>query len=100
MADKIKVNISMLTRDYNDMANLARAAKNSLDELTAAMLALNATWEGSAHTVLEEQYEADRSMMEAELESLSKFLEWVRMARDEYRKCESQVAETISSIRV
>ena len=44
MGDRIRANISTMSREFADMNNLQKAAQNSLEDLAAAINALNGTW--------------------------------------------------------
>lgn len=100
MAEKIRVNISTLSSDWTDMTNMAKQARTKFEALKSSITALHATWDGPSHDALTSQFESDADIMEQSLDTLDKFLESVKYARDEYRLCEDKVSGKIDSIRV
>ena len=64
MGDRIRANISTMSREFADMENLQKAAQNSLDELVNAIHALNGSWEGMAHDALVSVFNYDQESMQ------------------------------------
>lgn len=100
MGDRIRANISTMSREFADMNNLQKAAQNSLEDLAAAISALNGTWEGMAHDALVSLFQSDQNSMQETLNTLGQYIATLVEARDEYRNCEEQVESRISSIHV
>lgn len=100
MADKIEVNISSLAGCLSELSSLESQAKSNFSDMTESIHALNATWEGPAHTAFLAQYESDRAQMEETLGSMDKFLSAVEFAKTEYTNCERNVGSVVDSIQV
>lgn len=100
MGDRIRANISTMSREFADMNNIQKAAQNSLEDLAAAINALNGTWEGMAHDALVSLFQSDQNSMQETLNTLGQYIVALVEARDEYRNCEEQVESRISSIHV
>ncbi|MBT9801182.1 hypothetical protein GPK88_01930 [Blautia sp. MCC269] len=100
MGDRIRANISTMSREFADMENLQKAAQNSLDELVNAIHALNGSWEGMAHDALVSVFNSDQESMQETLRLLGEYISALVAAQNEYQNCEQQVESRISSIRV
>lgn len=100
MGDRIRANISTMSREFADMENLQKAAQNSLDELVNAIHALNGSWEGMAHDALVSVFNSDQESMQETLRLLGEYFSALVAAQNEYQNCEQQVESRISSIRV
>lgn len=100
MGDRIRANISTMSREFSDMGNLQKAAQNSLDELANAIHALNGTWEGMAHDALVSTFNSDQENMQETLNLLGEYISALVAAQKEYHNCEQQVESRISAIRV
>ena len=100
MGDRIRANISTMSREFADMENLQKAAQNSLDELVNAIHALNGSWEGMAHDALVSVFNSDQESMQETLRPLGEYISALVAAQNEYQNCEQQVESRISSIRV
>ena len=100
MGDRIRANISTMSREFADMNNLQKTAQNSLEDLAAVINALNGTWEGMAHDALVSLFQSDQNSMQETLNTLGQYIATLVEARDEYRNCEEQVESRISSIHV
>lgn len=100
MGNRIRVNISTMTREFSEMNNLQKSAQSSLNQLVNAINALSASWEGMAHDALVSTFKSDQESMQDTLNILGEYISTLEEARDEYQKCEEQVESRISSIRV
>lgn len=100
MANKIEIDITKLGSDLSQLTNLKKTASTNMDELVAAIQALNATWEGTAHDTFLSEFTSDQSKMEEALSALEEFLQAVEYAQQEYSKCEQNVGSLVDGIRV
>ena len=100
MGDRIRANISTMSREFADMENLQKAAQNSLDELVKPSLAQTGSGAGSAHDALDSGYNPAQESRQETLRLLGEYISALVAAQNEYQNCEQQVESRISSIRV
>lgn len=100
MAAKIKVNTGTLDQTRKEIEGKLNQAKKSIEQISQAMNALNAMWEGEAHTVFAKEVAEDIQQLQNMCDGVQDIIRYESNAVTEYNKCEQQVGEIISQIRI
>ncbi|MCD7744501.1 MAG: WXG100 family type VII secretion target [Lachnospiraceae bacterium] len=96
MADNIKVNTASLNRTRKEIRAKLVKLHSEMEELSAAVDALNSMWEGEAHAAFVNSLTEDMSLLSEVCAGLQSILDYEESAVTEYRKCEQQVSDMIS----
>lgn len=100
MADIIEINIATLNSDIGSMESELQKLRNEVKLTFDAVSALDAMWNGPANDAFNRAFAADHQVMEDMCRVIESLIEYMKNAKDEYRKCESAVADEINSIRI
>ena len=100
MAAKIKVNTGSLDQTRKEIEGRLAQAKRSIEEIWQAMSALNSMWEGDAHAVFAKEVSEDIQQLQNMCDGIQEIIRYEGNAVTEYNKCEQQVGEIISQIRI
>lgn len=99
-SNTISNNLMLFSSSIADLKNSDRQLRNCNQQLFDAFDNLNSSWGGTAHDAYVQNVNEDRNLMDSVLRTISQFLQDMDEAEAEYKKCESNVADVISSIQV
>ena len=100
MASKIRVNTNSLHHTQQTVQGRLDQIKRGLDQIVADMATMNSMWAGEAHDVFEVSIDADIQYLQSACEGIQKVIEYERGAVTEFNRCEQQISEIISQIRI
>ena len=100
MAAKIKVNTGSLDQTRKEIEGRLNQTQKSIEEISQAMSALNSMWEGEAHTAFAKEIAEDIQQLQNMCDGVQDIIRYESNAVTEYNKCEQQVGEIISQIRI
>jgi len=100
MSKEIAINTNRLGQDISSMQDRLNAVKNEMGTMYDAVRALNASWEGPAHSEFLAQFATDEQAMSEFCDLVSELIKCVEYAKTEYEKCENEVNSIVTSIRV
>lgn len=98
--NKIRVNTNSLNNTRRELQAKLDKIRRDIVHISDDMGTLNSMWEGDAHEAFSQQVNDDiRFLMEA-CDGIQSVINYENTAVTEYDKCESQVADVISGIRI
>lgn len=100
MVKKIKVNTDRLNNDAVQINECIHSMKNKSSSLEANVGQLNKMWKGDANKAFNEAFHEDIKALNEFIRELDKLHEKEVYAKTKYEKCESQVSDIISRIKV
>lgn len=100
MAAYIEVDTIALEKDRETIQSEMDRVRTGINQLKDKMVNLGAMWEGPAHRAFMAQFHADYEFIEEFHAEIGKYIETMQYAQQEYEKCESNVQQTIASIRI
>ncbi len=96
----IEVNATSMDNDIREMEAAIRDIRNDMKVMFDSVVALDAMWDGPANETFVRQFMVDREAFGDLCESMDGFVESMKNARDEYRKCEGNVNSIINGIKI
>ena len=99
-ANKIRVNTNTLDHTRQTVQGRLNQMKRGLDQIIADMATMNSMWAGDAHDIFAVSIDEDIQYLQSACEGIQKVIEYESGAVTEYNKCEQQVSEIISQIRI
>lgn len=98
--DYFCVNVGFLQRDAEGLRGRLDSIRNDLNEMYAALSAVNGMWTGSANQAFVEKFAQERSIIKDYLKEVDGYV-W-RIERDaaSYISCEQRACEQVASIKV
>ena len=99
MADYIEIDTAALERDRQTIQSELDRVRTGINQLKDKMVNLGSMWEGPAHNAFMAQFNADYEFIQEFENEIEKYIGTMEYAQREYQKCESQVQQTIASIR-
>ena len=100
MASKIRVNTGTLNQTRQTVQSRLSQIKKGMQQIEADMAALNAMWTGDAHNTFTASIATDLKYLQSACDGVQKVINYESNAVTEYNKCEQQVSEIISQIRI
>ncbi len=100
MADKIRVNTGSLDHTKENVANQIRQIRSQISSMRSNVQAMNAMWEGEAHTTFNAHFLSDINKLEQLCGMLDGIVNYEGNAVTEYNRCEKEVGAIVDSIRV
>lgn len=100
MASKIRINTSTLNQTRQNVQERLNQIKKNMEQISADINTLNSMWTGDAHENFQISIEADMKLLQDICEGIQAVIQYEGNAVTEYNKCEQQVNEIISQIRV
>ena len=100
MASKIRVNTGTLNQTRQTVQSRLSQIKKGMQQIEADMAALNAMWTGDAHNTFTASTATDIKYLQSACDGVQKVINYESNAVTEYNKCEQQVSEIISQIRI
>ena len=100
MAQTIRVSVSNMERDKNNIAEDLKGMENDIRELKDAMQELASCWEGPSWNAF--QNELDQSIVEMEdvFRFFEKYLKRTENAGKTYIKCETENRDSLRNVRI
>lgn len=96
----IEVSTDQLDADRGDMETGLQKIREQFNRLFEEMQALDAMWEGTAKQTFQAQFAGDCEIANDVCNNLGKYIESMKNASREYKKCENDVAEIIAAIKI
>ncbi len=100
MNDKIRIELSRLDADISKLESAASGFANDAKAGYDAMKSLGGSWEGPAHDIFDAQLEIDFQTLSALESALQHMIECLKIARQEYSKCENEAYSAANALRV
>lgn len=100
MAAKIKVNTGSLDQTRKEIENRLAQVRKSIEQISQDMNMLNSMWTGEAHTVFVKEISEDIQQLQSACDGVQEIIRYESNAVTEYNRCEQQVGEIISQIRI
>ena len=98
--NKIRVNTNSLNHTRSELQAKLDKIKKDIENISGNMNTLNSMWEGEAHEAFSQQVNDDISFLEWACGSIQNIINYESNAVTEYNKCEQEVADIISQIRI
>lgn len=100
MASKIKVNTGSLDQTCKEIESRLNLMKKNMEQIEQDMNILNSMWTGEAHTTFTKAVSDDIQRFLTECDGVQEIVRYENNAVSEYNKCEQQIGELISQIRI
>lgn len=97
---KIRVNTNNLNQTRQELQSKLDKIRNDIEQISANMSRLNSMWEGDAHQAFQQNVTSDIEYLTGACDSLQGIINYESTAVTEYNKCEQQVSDLISQIRI
>lgn len=98
--NKIRVNTSSLSQTRRELQAKLDKIRRDIDNISNDMATLNSMWMGDAHEAFSGQVDSDISFLREACDGIQSIINFEDTAVNEYDKCERQVADVISQIRI
>ena len=98
--NKIRVNTNSLNHTRSELQAKLDKIKNDIKNISGNMATLNSMWEGEAHQAFAQQVDSDISFLTGACDRIQKIINFESTAVTEYDKCERQISDLISQIRI
>ena len=99
-ADRIKVNTSSLNQTSRELQAKLDKIRKDIEHISNDLNTLNSMWEGDAHQTFAQQVGDDISFLNSACENIQHIINYESNAVTEYNRCENQVSDLISQIRI
>lgn len=99
-ASQIRVNTDSLNRTRGGLQEKLAQIQKGIGQISEDMATLNSMWEGDAHEAFLQRVNEDIQFLNEGCEGIQKIIDYEGSAVTEYNKCEQQVADLISQIRI
>ncbi len=99
-AGKIKVNTVSLNKTKSEVQAKLDKIRSDMGKISENMSILNSMWTGDAHEAFVQTVGEDVSFLMEVCDSLQNIISYESNAVSEYNKCEQQVSEIISQIKI
>lgn len=96
----IEIETSQLDKDYQKMQVDLSSVQNEISKLFEEMQQLDTMWDGPAKLTFRSQMLNDFETMNDICSNLLEFINDMKRASSEYKKCEKEVANLIATIRI
>lgn len=97
-------NLEMETRrlqsDIDSLKGHLKAMSQTGEKMMTNINALSTMWEGTAKNAFTVQFQSDYETLKSMEDVISTLIESLEYAREQYDKCENNVASIINAIRV
>lgn len=97
---EIEQNTDYLADDISRLEEEKAALEQAMDAMFAAVRELEGTWKGPAKEGFKIQFQTDYEKCRELSKMLESLIEKLRIAGNEYDKCESEVGNIVNSIRI
>lgn len=100
MAVQFEVNIQKLNSDIDRARGCLKYLNDNLKSMFGEIKELDSMWDGKANEAFNVQFNSDYEMMLDVCKNLQKLIESLEYSKQEYIKCENQVASAIGSMKI
>ena len=100
MTDRVRINTGNLGRTMENVSTRIKQIRGQITAMYGEISALNAMWEGEAHTAFDSEFRKDIKRLENLCKRLDGIVSFEANAITEYERCEKEVASLISAIKV
>lgn len=100
MGQKIAVNTDTLSKDIEALQEQLDFVKTDINKMYDAVRVLDNMWEGSANQAFNDQFNKDRKDMLELCNSIQKIIHCMVYASKEYKSCEANVYDIVTSILI
>ena len=97
IVNEIGVDTFSLNSDIERLEQLLADMKKAEDTMNEEIMALCGMWRGTAQTAFLAQFTKDCNDLEEMRQFLIRYVEKLKIARDEYKNCDSEVAQILNS---
>lgn len=98
--NKIRVNTNSLDQTRSEIQSRLDKIQKDIEQISANMATLSSMWEGDAHTAFHGAVTDDIQFLTEACNGIKGIVNFEDNAVSEYNKCERQVADIISQIRI
>lgn len=96
----IEVNTVFLKQDTEALRQQIGQAGQCLKDLAADLTGLDAAWRGTANAAFQRQVAEDAEYLSEVIREVTELSACMEYAANEYVKCENDVADMISAVRI
>lgn len=96
----LEIETQRLQNDIDSLKGHLRAMRQTGDKMMASINALSAMWEGPAKNAFTAQFQSDYETLKSMEEVIDALIGNLEYAKEQYDKCENNVASIINAIRV
>jgi WXG100 family type VII secretion target len=97
---KIKINTNSLNQTRKELQAKLDKIKKDIEQISSDMNTLNSMWMGDAHQAFQQSVEEDMQILSEACDSIQGIINYESNAVTEYNKCEQQIADMITLIRI
>lgn len=97
---RFEIETGLLQNDITAAEGVLSALTSDVSSLREALDKLSSMWEGVAKQQMASSVQADINSLEQMVQSMRTFVQNAAEARDEYNRCEADVAATVDNIKV
>lgn len=98
--NKIRVNTDSLHQTQQNLQEKLKKIQKEIEQIATDMETLNAMWTGEAHDAFVQSAESDIQYLTSVCDQIQGIINYEGNAVKEYNRCEQQVSDLISRIRV
>lgn len=97
---EIEQNTDYLSDDITRLEEEKAALEQAIDAMFAAVQELETTWKGPAKESFRIQFQNDYEKCSELNKTLESLIDRLRVAKNEYDRCENEVGNIVNSIRI
>lgn len=97
---EIEQNTDYLSDDITRLEEEKAALEQAIDAMFAAVQELETTWKGPAKESFRIQFQNDYEKCSELNKTLESLIDKLRVAKNEYDRCENEVGNIVNSIRI
>lgn len=98
--DYIQINTGSLGNTINEMNRHIEELKGYMNQVYQEIQELDGMWDGEANLAFNHQFMTDHQAFLEMCDDLKAYTESLECAKNEYNKCENNVAEIVRSLRI
>jgi len=96
----LEIETHRLQSDINSLKSHLKGMRQTGDRMMANINALSSMWEGPAKNIFTAQFQTDYETLKSMADTLDDLIKSLEYAKEQYEKCENNVASIINAIRV
>lgn len=100
IAANLEIETRRMQNDIDSLKGHLKAMRQTSEKMMANINALSAMWEGPAKSAFTAQFQSDYATLRSMADVIDTLIGNLEYAREQYDKCENNIASIINAIRV
>lgn len=98
--NKVATDIMMMKNDTRELEELLVVIKSKMQNMKQEIGELNTMWEGNSKIIFNSQFEEDYATLEQGVACISGMIDNMKLAEQEYTKCEESISDIIKNVSI